>query len=66
MHTSRPPLPPPPGGLYGWQWLFMLEGLPSAIMGGVMFFALPETPRDARWLSSQEKELLAEDVRHVI
>ncbi len=46
------------GGLHGWQWMFMLEGIPSVIVGIVLFFAMPERPRDARWLSAEEREVL--------
>jgi len=43
------------GGLEGWQWLFLLEGIPAVIMGLVVIFVLPDRPRKARWLSSTEK-----------
>ena len=47
------------GGLSGWQWLFVLEGLPAVLLGIVIFFILPENPREARFLSAQEKDALA-------
>jgi ACS family tartrate transporter-like MFS transporter len=43
------------GGLEGWQWLFLLEGIPAVIMGLVVFFVLPDRPQKARWLSTDEK-----------
>jgi MFS transporter, ACS family, tartrate transporter len=43
------------GGLAGWQWLFLLESLPAIVLGVVVFFALPDRPSDARWLSGREK-----------
>lgn len=43
------------GGLEGWQWLFLLEGIPAVLMGLVVIFVLPDRPRNARWLSSAEK-----------
>ncbi|GJH37757.1 MFS transporter [Paraburkholderia hospita] len=46
------------GGLHGWQWMFMIEGIPSVIVGIVLFFAMPERPRDARWLSVAERDVL--------
>ncbi|MDB6141347.1 MAG: major facilitator superfamily 1 [Pseudomonas sp.] len=46
------------GGLHGWQWMFLLEGLPSIIVGVVLWFKLPERPRDARWLTQAEAESL--------
>jgi MFS transporter, ACS family, tartrate transporter len=41
-------------GLRGWQWLFLVEGLPSVLLGFVVFFYLPNGPRDARWLTPDE------------
>ncbi|CAD6514569.1 Quinolone resistance transporter [Paraburkholderia kirstenboschensis] len=46
------------GGLHGWQWMFMIEGIPSVIVGIVLFFKMPERPRDARWLSAAERDVL--------
>jgi MFS family permease len=46
------------GGLHGWQWMFMIEGIPSVIVGVVLFFAMPDRPGDARWLSPAERESL--------
>lgn len=43
-------------GLAGWQWLFILEGLPAILLGIVGFFYLDSRPRDARWLSESEKQ----------
>jgi MFS family permease len=46
------------GGLHGWQWMFLLEGLPTILVGVLLYFKLPERPRDARWLSRAEAEAL--------
>ena len=43
------------GGLEGWQWLFLLEGIPAVLLGVVVLFALPDRPRKVRWLSAGEK-----------
>jgi ACS family tartrate transporter-like MFS transporter len=43
------------GGLDGWQWLFLLEGIPAVLMGIIVLLVLPDHPRKARWLSSDEK-----------
>lgn len=43
------------GGLEGWQWLFLLEGIPAVLMGLVVLVALPNRPQKARWLSADEK-----------
>lgn len=42
-------------GWAGWQWLFLLEGIPSIIMGVWVFFYLDDSVRAARWLSDEEK-----------
>jgi MFS family permease len=46
------------GGLHGWQWMFLLEGLPTVLVGIVLYFKLPERPGDARWLSPTEARAL--------
>ena len=38
-------------GLAGWQWLFLLEGIPAVVLGVVVFFVLPNGPYKARWLT---------------
>jgi ACS family tartrate transporter-like MFS transporter len=45
-------------GLRGWQWLFLLEGLPSVICGVVVYFVLTDKPAHARWLSDDERVVL--------
>src|SRR5262249_21326602 len=46
-------------GLAGWQWLFLVEGLPAVIFGVVALATLNERPADAAWLSADEKAWLA-------
>jgi ACS family tartrate transporter-like MFS transporter len=46
-------------GLAGWQWLFLVEGLPALVMSVVLLTRLPETPASVAWLSSDEKVWLA-------
>ena len=46
-------------GLHGWQWLFLIEGLPAIVLSLVVLAALPDTPAAARWLAPDEKELIA-------
>ncbi|QHG68282.1 MFS transporter [Pseudomonas putida] len=45
-------------GLHDWQWLFLLEGMPSVIMGFVVFGYLNDTPGQAHWLSPEDKQQL--------
>lgn len=47
------------GGLRGWQWLFLIEGLPACILAFVVFFYLPDGPKNSRWLSDHEKSRIA-------
>jgi nitrate/nitrite transporter NarK len=49
------------GGIHGWQWLFLLEGLPSVLAGALALAFLEDGPAAAKWLSAPEKQsLLAE------
>jgi len=43
------------GGVAGWQWLFLVEGLPAIALGFVVLRVLPEQPSEARWLTSAEQ-----------
>ncbi len=45
-------------GLRGWQLVFILEGVPTVLVGIAALVWLPETPRDARWLDSTERDWL--------
>jgi ACS family tartrate transporter-like MFS transporter len=47
------------GGLAGWQWLFLLEGLPTAVLGVVALYYLTDRPEEARWLTADERTWLA-------
>jgi ACS family tartrate transporter-like MFS transporter len=46
------------GGMAGWRWLFLLEGLPAIVLGVVTIFYLTDRPREARWLDTAEKDYL--------
>ena len=54
-------------GWQGWQWLFIVEGLPAVILGVVTLFVMTDRPRDAKWLSAEERGylegVLAEEAR---
>jgi ACS family tartrate transporter-like MFS transporter len=45
-------------GLHGWQWLFLVEGLPAVILGVFALRVLTDRPRDAAWLPATEREWL--------
>ncbi|GAB3288810.1 MFS transporter [Parasphingorhabdus pacifica] len=42
------------GGLHGWQWMFIIEGLPAVVLAVVVWNVLPNGPRDAKWLSPEQ------------
>jgi D-galactonate transporter len=50
------------GGLAGWQWLFLLEALPSVVLGIVVLRRLDDRVQDATWLDADERALIARDV----
>src|SRR5205807_1841326 len=45
-------------GLQGWQWLFILEGLPAFVLGIVTLFVMTDRPRQALWLTAEERNYL--------
>jgi ACS family tartrate transporter-like MFS transporter len=45
-------------GLKGWQWMFIYWGAPAVILGCLIFFLLPDRPREARWLTAEERDAL--------
>lgn len=49
-------------GLAGWQWLFLVQGLPAVAVGLLCLFWLSDRPQDARWLSDEEKAVVAERI----
>jgi len=51
------------GGLAAWQWLFLIEGIPSTLAGIVTLFYLVDSPAKARWLSGEEKQVLLDRLR---
>lgn len=51
-------------GLAGWQWLFLIEGLPSVGMGVAALYWLDDRVSDARWLTEAERAAIAADIHH--
>ncbi len=49
-------------GWTGWQWLFLMEGLPSILVGIWVLFYLDDSIQGAAWLTPQEKTLLADNI----
>ncbi|KAF9924827.1 hypothetical protein BGZ65_008124 [Modicella reniformis] len=51
------------GGLHGWQWIFILEGLPTVLLTIVVYLYLPDFPETAWFLNNEEKELAIRRLR---
>jgi MFS family permease len=49
-------------GLANWQWLFLLEGIPSTLVGLLALLIVVDKPANARWLSESEKQLVLADL----
>ncbi len=49
-------------GLAGWQWIFILEGIPAVIFGILTLFYLTDRPRQARWLQPEEREWITAEL----
>ena len=49
-------------GIAGWQWLFLVEAIPSLVLGVITIFYLPNSISAASWLSREEKQLLEENI----
>ncbi len=49
-------------GLAGWQWLFIIEAIPSIVIGVIVLFYLDDGIRASRWLNDDEKTLLEQNI----
>jgi ACS family tartrate transporter-like MFS transporter len=47
-------------GLSGWQWMFLMEGIPAILLGVAVFWVLSDGPREAGWLKGEERAWLLE------
>lgn len=45
-------------GLEGWQWVFLVTGIPAVVVGAITFFYLTDKPADATWLTAEERTWL--------
>jgi MFS transporter, ACS family, tartrate transporter len=50
------------GGIEGWRWVYVLEGIPSVILGFVVLFFLTDWPHEAKWLPEDEKQWIIEEL----
>jgi ACS family tartrate transporter-like MFS transporter len=51
------------GGLRGWQWLFVGEGLPAVVLGILALYVLTDRPEDADWLPPDQRQWLVDTLR---
>jgi D-galactonate transporter len=49
-------------GWHGWQWLFLLEGIPSIVVGILVFIVLDDRIAKAAWLTPEERQLLESNI----
>lgn len=45
-------------GLEGWQWVYIFWGIPAVVLGVIVLFAMTDRPRDAKWLTTEERDAL--------
>jgi MFS transporter, ACS family, tartrate transporter len=50
-------------GLAGWQWLFLVEGLPAVLLSVAFWVWVPDGPGDAKWLTGDERAWVLEQIR---
>ncbi|RKR45221.1 MFS transporter [Paraburkholderia sp. BL17N1] len=50
-------------GLRDWQWLFLIEGLPAVLLGVIAYFYLDDKPKDAKWLTETERQILIDNIQ---
>jgi len=50
------------GGLAGWQWLFVLQALPTIALALIFYLAMPDSPATARWLTTENRQWLVEQL----
>ncbi|EKG32632.1 MFS transporter [Pseudomonas avellanae] len=52
------------GGMAGWQWMFLIQGLPTVALGVLAFFLLCDKVEDARWLTPEQRQRVKTDITH--
>ena len=52
------------GGLAGWRWIFIIEGIVTVVVGATCFFMLPDSPETASFLKPAERRFIVDRLRH--
>lgn len=52
------------GGLGGWRWIFILEGIATVVIGGSLALMLPDSPETCGFLTEEEKRFIAHRLSH--
>jgi ACS family tartrate transporter-like MFS transporter len=51
------------GGLHGWQWMYLIEGIPAVLLAGVVLKVMADSPADAKWLAPEQRAWLTAKVQ---
>lgn len=51
------------GGLEGWRWIFLIEGMATVVLGFSAFWLLPDAPDTAKFLTAGERKMLCDSLR---
>lgn len=51
-------------GLHGWQWVYLIWGVPAVVLGFVVLLMLTDRPKQARWLTEEEKQALETELEN--
>lgn len=51
-----------PMGWPGWRWMLLIEGMPTLLLAMAALWLLPDRPRDAHWLSAEERRWMEEEI----
>lgn len=49
-------------GYAGWQWMFVIEAMPTLVLGVLAYWLITDTPQRATWLTDEQKSLVAADI----
>ncbi|KWT04001.1 putative tartrate transporter [Pseudomonas syringae pv. avii] len=52
------------GGMAGWQWMFLIQGLPTVALGVLAFFVLCDKVEDAHWLTPEQRQRVKTDITY--